>query len=269
MLHLMSKTYRDKVAIVTGAASGIGRQLATQLVQRGARVWLTDINAPLLEQTAQRLGARSRVLDVTDAEAVQEVVDGVIADEGRVDYMFNNAGIVVIGHYEQMSLADFNRLIDVNLRGVIHGVQAVYTHMIGRRSGHIVNTSSISGLIPAPGFTAYSATKHAVIGLSRGLRVEAAAHGVKVSAICPGFIDTEIKQNADYRGIDPDRSQAKLPFKFHSPEYCAHHALLGVARNQAEIVITPHAKGMAALQRALPRLGELLGRVQAKRAYEA
>jgi len=264
----VAKIYRDQIAIVTGAASGIGRQLAAQLVAYGARVWMTDINASLLELSANRLDAPHRTLDVTDAEAFADLVSEVIAAEGRVDYLFNNAGIAVIGHYEQLSLADINRLIDVNLRGVIHGVDAVYTHMIGRRSGHIVNTSSVSGLIPAPGFTAYSATKHAVVGLSRGLRLEAARHGVKVSVVCPGFINTELKQNADYRGVEPLEDVADSPVKFGSPEACARQALRGVARNEAEIVITPHAKGMVAMQRFAPRVSELIGRAAVRRSAD-
>lgn len=255
----MAKIFRDKIAIVTGAASGIGLQLASQLVACGARVWLTDINEAGLEAAAGRLDAPARALDVTDAAAVQAVVDEVIEAEGRVDYMFNNAGIAVIGHYEQTSLDDWNRLIDVNLRGVVHGVEAVYPHMLERRSGHIVNTSSVSGLIAAPGFTAYSATKHAVVGLSRGLRVEGARHGVQVSVICPGFIDTNMPKDADYRGVDGERARASVPFI--SPEACARQALRGVARNEGEIVVAAHAKGMVAMQRFAPRLNELIGRI--------
>ena len=262
----MGHSYQGTIAIVTGAASGIGRELAAQLIAQGARVWLADIDADKLDQAATQLGGEAARLDVTDPAAVQALVDAVVAEAGRLDYMFNNAGIAVIGHYAEMSLDDINRLIDVNLRGVVHGVAAAYPVMIRQRSGHIVNTSSVSGLIPAPGFTAYSATKHAVVGLSRGLRLEAARHGVKVSAICPGFIETAIKQNADYRGIDPNESAAKIPVKFASAQYCAEHALRGVARNEGEIVITGHAKGMVALQRFAPRLNEWLGRTTASRS---
>ena len=126
----MPKIFRDKVAIVTGAASGIGRELATQLVAYGARVWMTDINEELLQTRARSLDATGRKVDVRDAEGMQALVDEVIAKEGRVDYMFNNAGIAVIGRYEQTSLDDWSRLIDINLRGVVHGVQAVYPHMM-------------------------------------------------------------------------------------------------------------------------------------------
>ena len=262
----MANYFSDRVAVVTGAASGIGRALSQELAEQGARVWLTDVNEALLQKTARDIpGSEHRVLDVTDPDAFVEVIDEIWGREGAVDFLFNNAGIAVIGHYDQMSMEDFNRLIDVNLRGVFHGVQAVYSKMIARGRGHIVNTSSVSGLIPAPGFTAYSATKHAVVGLSRGLRVEAKRHGVRVSCICPGFIDTEIARNASYRGIDGKKAQKNSPIKFASAQYCAKEALAGVARNELEIVVTRHAKAMTGLQKFAPKVFRALAGQSLKR----
>lgn len=250
----MKRHYQRKVAVVTGAASGIGRALSSQLAESGARVWMTDINEPLLERSAAAIAGdvRTRRLDVTDADAFARAAEEIREQDGHIDLLFNNAGIAVIGHYDQMSRNDIERLIDVNLRGVVNGVQAVYPAMMARRAGHIVNTSSVSGLIPAPGFTMYSATKHAVVGLSRGLRIEAKRHGVKVSCFCPGFIDTELVDNADYRGIDGKKARASSPIKFGTPESCAAEALAGVAKNRGEIVVTRHAKGMVALQKFAP-----------------
>jgi len=252
----MKNHYRGKVAVVTGAASGIGRALSSQLAESGARVWMTDIDEPLLERSAAAIAGdvRTRRLDVTDADEFARVAEEIRQQDERVDLLFNNAGIAVIGHYDQMSMDDINRLIDVNLRGVVHGVQAVYPAMMARRAGHIVNTSSVSGLIAAPGFTMYSATKHAVVGLTRGLRIEAKRYGVQVSCFCPGFIDTELVQNADYRGIDGEKARASSPIKFATPQSCAAEALAGVAKNKGEIVVTRHAKGMVALQKFAPWL---------------
>lgn len=259
----MKNHYRGKVALVTGAASGIGRALSAQLAEHGAGVWMTDIDEPTLESSAAAItgDVHARRLDVTNADAFAEAVEDVWEQEGGIDLLFNNAGIAVIGHYDQMSMNDFNRLIDVNLRGVVHGVHAVYPRMMARRAGHIVNTSSVSGLIAAPGFTMYSATKHAVVGLTRGLRIEAKPHNVKVSCFCPGFIDTELAHNADYRGIDGGQVRAQSPIKFATPESCAAEALRGVAKNKGEIVVTRHAKGMVAMQKFAPWvLGSLAGR---------
>jgi len=250
----MEKHYRGKVALVTGAASGIGRALSSQLAELGARVWMTDIDEPLLERSAAAIGGdvQTRRLDVTDAEDFSAVVEDIWEQERGIDLLFNNAGIAVVGHYHQMSMKDLNRLIDVNLRGVLHGVDAVYPRMMARGAGHIINTSSASGLVAAPGFTMYSATKHAVVGLTRGLRLEAKRHNVKVSCFCPGFIDTELAHNADYRGIDGSKARADSPITFATPESCATAALRGVAKNKGEVVVTGHAKGMVFLQKFAP-----------------
>ena len=132
--------------------------------------------------------------------------------------------------------------------------------MMERRRGHIVNTSSVSGLIAAPGFTVYSATKHAVVGLTRGLRQEGRRYGIRVSCFCPGFIDTAMPDNADYRGIDGGEARSRTPIKFATPEACAEEALRGVAKNEGEIVVTRHAKGMVALQKYAPRVLGVLAR---------
>ena len=129
---------------------------------------------------------RAERVDVTDAVAVQRLVDGTVAREGRLDLLFNNAGIAVFADARDTSLEDWNRLIDVNLRGVVHGVAAAYPLMVRQGSGHIVNTASAAGLLPSPANIAYAATKHAVVGLSLTLRAEAVHHGVGVSVICPG-----------------------------------------------------------------------------------
>ncbi len=178
------------VAVVTGGGSGIGRALAMELAKRGAFVHVTDFNGSSAEATAKAIGASAAhaAVDVRDAGAVQRFCDSV----GRVDYMFNNAGIGVGGEIQDLSLAHWDRILDVNVRGVIHGVHAVYPGMIARGSGHIVNTASLAGLVPTPLATPYGMTKHAVVGLSVSLRMEAAAYGVRVSALCPGTVETPL-----------------------------------------------------------------------------
>ena len=249
------KCFQDKIAIVTGGASGIGRAFATLLCRYGAKVTIADINAALVEETAQKIGATAQVLDVTDAEAVAALVKGTADAHGHLDFMFNNAGIAVIGDALDMSLDDWNRLYDVNVRGVIHGVVAAYPIMAAQRSGHIVNTASVSGLIPAPGFAAYSGTKHAVVGMSVSLRAEAAYHGVRVSAVCPGFIDTPIKDNAKLLHIDREKIDAQ-PVPFYDVDACARDTMRGVAKNKQIIVVAQHAKAMSTMNRYFPRFME-------------
>ena len=181
---------RGAVAIVTGGGSGIGRALSLELAKRGAVVHVTDVNGASAERTARDIGgaATHAALDVRDGAAVQQFCDRV----GRVNYMFNNAGIGVGGEVQDLQLSHWDRIIDVNIRGVVNGVQAVYPGMVARGSGHIVNTASMAGLAPAPLLTPYAMTKHAVVGLSVSLRAEAAAYGVRVSALCPSAIETPI-----------------------------------------------------------------------------
>jgi NAD(P)-dependent dehydrogenase (short-subunit alcohol dehydrogenase family) len=188
-------------AVVTGAGSGIGRALSIALAKRGAVVHVTDVNGETAEKVAREIGgsAKHARLDVRDADAVKRVVEGA----GRVDYMFNNAGIGVGGEIQELTLAHWDRILDVNVRGVIHGVHAVYPQMVARGSGHIVNTASMAGLAPAPLLTPYAMTKHAVVGLSVSLRLEAAAYGVRVSALCPSAIETPILDSDNPADLPP------------------------------------------------------------------
>ncbi len=171
--------FQGKVAIVTGAASGIGEALSGALARRGATVVLADIDEAGAKGSADALavGPPGRVsavaLDVTDAEAVASLVERTAQDHGHLDFLFNNAGIGIAGPVSELTLAHWNRAIDVNLRGVVHGVVAAYPVMIRQGHGHIVNTASLAGLLPSPMLTPYGMTKHGVVGLSESLRMEA------------------------------------------------------------------------------------------------
>lgn len=247
-----------EVAIITGGAQGIGLAIAEQLAERELELALFDVQAEKLAESAETLrkrGARVRtsVVDVRDAPALEREVRAVASAAGRLDYMFNNAGIAIAGRVEAMSLEDWDRLIDVNVRGVVHGVQAAYPIMRAQRRGHLVNTASVAGLMPCPSLVAYSATKHAVVGLSYGLRAEAAPHGVKVTAVCPGFIDTDLVHHSEVRGMDRVRAMSGLP-KLTSPEACARAALRGVRKNLPIVVVTGHGRLLSGLQRVSPDL---------------
>jgi NAD(P)-dependent dehydrogenase (short-subunit alcohol dehydrogenase family) len=251
--------FADKVAIVTGGASGIGRAIGEQLASHGARVVLADRNAEGAAQVAGGLvsaghRASAATVDVIDASAVQALVQATAAAHGRLDYLFNNAGVAVAGEVRDMALADWDRLIDVNVRGVVHGVVAAYPLMIQQGFGHIVNTASAAGLGPTPGFTAYATTKHAVVGLSTSLRGEAARRGVRVSVVCPGFIDTPLLTTSPLLNIDREAALKFMKFRLTSVEECARALLRGVSRNRGIIVITPVARMGWVLYRYAPRL---------------
>jgi NAD(P)-dependent dehydrogenase (short-subunit alcohol dehydrogenase family) len=252
-------SFRDKVAIVTGGASGIGRALGEELARRGARVVFADLNAAGATEVAAEITrsggtAEARPLDVTNAEAVEALIDSVSETHGRIDYLFNNAGIVVIGEERDVMLADWERVLAVNLYGVIHGVRAAYPRMLQQGFGHIVNTASLAGLTPVPTEISYTASKYAVVGLSCALRVEAADLGVRVSVVCPGLIDTSIPHHAVLRGGIDRQMVLDLAAKSRplAPDKCARVILRGVERNKAIIVVTPLAKVLELMTRISP-----------------
>ena len=194
---------KDKVCLITGGAAGIGKATAVRFCEEGARVILADISADLGEQTAAELGPNAEFykLNVTDRQAVQQWVDEVAQKYGRIDVLVNNAGItrdstlvkVKDGELvKQMSEADFDLVINVNLKGVFNCTQAVAPYMIRQKSGVILNASSVVGLYGNFGQTNYVATKSAVIGMTRVWARELGKNGIRVNAVAPGFTATEM-----------------------------------------------------------------------------
>jgi len=276
----MASSASGKIAFVTGGASGIGAALSTKLVDGGAEVWIADRQLGLAQELAQRLNsgagkAHAIALDVRDYPAFESAVTEAVQQSGRIDYLFNNAGIVVGGEIDSYTLDDWNDVFDVNLRGVVHGIQAVYPIMIRRRSGHIVNTASVYGLFTTPGFGSYTATKHAVVGISKALRVEAERHGVQVSVLCPGVIRTPILTRGKYgrvtgTGVN-DEELLKLMelFRPMPPEKFAERTLRAVLRGDAIIVVPAWWKAFWYLERLSPALSMRAAKLSLKRLREA
>jgi NAD(P)-dependent dehydrogenase (short-subunit alcohol dehydrogenase family) len=246
-----SRRFDDRVAIVTGAASGIGRALAAALAAEGSTVVLADIDGPGVERAAAEIGrgAEAVAVDVTDAGAVAALVASVAERHGRIDLLFNNAGIGAGGPVEQLAVADWARVIDVDLNSVVYGVAAAYPLMVRQGAGHIVNTASLAGLVPSPLLAPYAAAKSAVVGLSVSLRVEAAAHGVRVSVVCPGPVETPLLDQAGSAGaVSPAGAvnARKLLTNALGPPYAADamaaDVLDGVVENRAIIVAPATAR---------------------------
>jgi NAD(P)-dependent dehydrogenase (short-subunit alcohol dehydrogenase family) len=256
-------TWQGKTAFITGAASGIGRALARALASRGAIVCATDVDGTGAQRVAAECGhgATSGALDVCDAAAVRVAVQDFARDRGRIDYLFNNAGIGIGGEVHEIPLAAWHRVVDVNIWGVVHGVQAVYPLMRQQGFGHIVNTASMAGLAPAPLLAPYALTKHAVVGLSASLRIEAAPFGVRVSALCPGVIETPILAaqlppdlGAPWWFPDVRRYLTKVSGAAYPVEKMADETLAAVARNQKVIVVPRRARIAWLLGRLFPSL---------------
>jgi NAD(P)-dependent dehydrogenase (short-subunit alcohol dehydrogenase family) len=211
---------RGRVAIVTGAASGIGRATAALLAERGAALALCDVDAGALAELAlalERTGARVlfEALDVTLPDAVERFAARVTATLGTPDLVVNNAGAVVYGPFLATPLEDWQHVLDVNLKGPVHLCRAFLPAMVARESGgYVVNVASAAAFFTPSEFAAYGASKHGLVGLSQALADELAPHGIGVSVVCPGFVDTPVLKRARIRGEDDPEERRRLATEF-------------------------------------------------------
>jgi len=258
------KQFQNSVAIVTGGGMGLGQALCEELVRHGAKVVIADIDGDAASQVADRLqqnGSQAHAVhvDVAHEEEVARLVEWTVAEYGHLDYLFNNAGIAIGGDARDLSVDQWRRVLDVNLLGVVYGTLYAYEVMVKQGSGHIVNISSLSGLITQPGNAPYCTSKHGIVGLSLSLRFEGADLGVKVSAVCPGDMKTRIYQNMVVMNMPRDeiirvsrRSHYLMPQQ--SAQDAARTILRGVVRNQALIVFPTAVQLIWHLNRWVPAL---------------
>lgn len=249
--------FQGKTCVVTGAASGIGFALSEALLRAGALVVLADRDSEALEVAADRLAAHEgrsshATVDVIDADQVAQLVVTAVSWRGRIDYMFNNAGIGGTLPIDHATLEHWQRIIDINLWGVIHGIQAVLPAMHRQGGGHIVNTGSISGVIPVPGQALYNTTKYAVVGLSESLRLELEPEGISVTVACPGPVVSRIWGLP----IIGTRVESQPPPNAVSAEVAAQVILAGVARKAGIAILPARELWGRRLYRWFPRLAE-------------
>ncbi|MFI9504564.1 SDR family NAD(P)-dependent oxidoreductase [Nocardia sp. NPDC052566] len=270
----MTDYFAGRVAVITGAGSGIGRALAVDLAGRGAVLALSDIDGAGLERTAALCekgegAVLASRLDVTDRAAVFEHAEEVRARFGKVNQVYNNAGIARYGEIERESFEAFERVLEVNFWGVVNGTKAFLPHLIASGDGHVVNVSSLFGLVAFPGQSAYTAAKFAVRGFTEALRQEmlVAGHPVRVTSVHPGGIKTAVARNATVVDGADQRSFADLFDKrlaLHSPEMAARTIVGGVRKHHARIVIGAEASMLDRFARLTPtgaqRLVALLSR---------
>lgn len=266
--------FAPRTSIVTGAGSGIGAAIAARLVARGSHVVVADLDLDKATSVAERLGAATAArVDVADADAVRDLVGSTLARHGGLDVMVNNAGVAIGGFHEQLGQAQWDLALGVNLGGVINGVNAAYPVMCAQRSGHILNTASLAGLIPAPAMLPYTTTKHAVVGLSTALRAEAATMGVRVSVLCPGFVDTPLLDEihtgglADGEELISMRQEIRfMQRSFLTVDEVSDAAVRGMEQNTAVIAVGSLAQVMWRLNRYLPPVARAIIQVQATAA---
>jgi NAD(P)-dependent dehydrogenase (short-subunit alcohol dehydrogenase family) len=253
-----------KLALVTGAGSGIGRATALALARRGARLVVCDVDAGRTAAVAAELGDRcvlSRPVDVGDRAAMAALAGDVHRLAPALDVLVNNAGVAVAGGVLDTSLDDWDWLLRVNLLGVIHGCHFFVPPMVARRTGQVVNLSSMFGYFAPPGVVAYVASKFGVLGMSMSMRAELAGHGVGVSAICPGMIATRIVE--DSRGAPPaglrDKVAATFARRGAPPARVADAIVDAVRHNRAVVPVAPEAWVAWGIARLVPGLGVRLG----------
>jgi short-subunit dehydrogenase len=252
-----------KVAVITGAGSGIGRSLADLLAREGCHLALADIQRENLEAVAADLHQQGcqisiHILDVADRAAVFAFADEVLAHHGRADLIINNAGVAVSQTIEALSYEDFEWLMNINFWGVVHGTKAFLPHLLKSRSGHIVNISSIFGIIALPTQGAYNASKFAVRGFTEALRQELGPSNISVSCVHPGGIKTNIARAARfYRGMNGkcDASRAAADFDKlarTTPEQAARTIVAGIKARRPRILIGKDARILDIVQRLMP-----------------
>ncbi|MCW2594299.1 MAG: acetoin dehydrogenase [Jatrophihabitans sp.] len=267
---------KGKVAVVTGAASGIGRALACELARRGASVAISDVDEVGLAETARRvrvIGAHvhEQRLDVIDRGAVLAYADRVAAEFGRVNLIFNNAGIAFTGDIADMSFEQIERVVDVDFWGVVNGTKAFLPHLIASGEGHVVNVSSLFGILSVPGQGAYNAAKFAVRGFTEALRQEMliSGHPVQVTCVHPGGIKTAIARNA---GAVAGHDQAALAAFFDSklaktsPDAAARSILRSVSVNAPRALVGFDAKLLDILVRLVGARYQRLLAIGARKA---
>ncbi len=252
--------FKDKVAIVTGGASGLGLALCKELGERGAKVVPVDINQEGAQEVASNIidaggEATYAYLDVTLYENAERIVKDIVNKYGRLDIIFNNAGTALKGETRDLTVHHWRNVIDVNLLGVIHGAISAYSVMEKQGNGHIVNISSLGGLIPVPQEIPYCTTKWAIVGFSNSLRMEGADLGIKVNLVCPGMMHTPIHKTTSCVNVDKANLPQPMPKKyFISPTKAAKLILKGVERNKAIIIFPFYARLVWWLYRLNPSI---------------
>lgn len=235
----------------------MGEALCVELARRGAKVIVADIDFVRAQAVVERIlqngdSARAQRVNVAEEDSTNELIEAALRGHGQIDYLFNIAGVSITGDFRDIPLEEWKRVVDVNLWGVIHGCLAAYPHMVRQGRGHIVNMASLSGLLPFPTNIPYSATKHAIVGLTLSLRAEAADLGVRVSLVCPGYVQTRMFAATPVVNASKDEMLQRMPANLMRAEQAARRILTGVERNEATIVFPAAARLLWRLYRLTP-----------------
>jgi NAD(P)-dependent dehydrogenase (short-subunit alcohol dehydrogenase family) len=257
------KDLKGKVALVTGAASGIGQATSLKFAQEQADLVITDLNEDGLNDTAEQIRALGRKVlpirtDIARREEVEALCNNALEEFGRVDILMNNAGVALYADIIDTDLADWEWMLGINLWGPIYALHFLLPHMVARKSGHIINIASWMGLLGQPANGAYAASKFGIVGLSESLRAELERFGIGVTVVCPGIVQTNIFKAVKVKGFKPEVT--KMPgFIGTTPEGAAMKIVHAVKKDKA-LVLTDFAKIAYAIRRLSPALARQIGR---------
>ena len=257
---------RGRIAVVTGAASGIGRALAIALAKRGADLAIADVNTIGIEETAELVRREGRkatahVVDVSDKARMGAFAEEVVAAHGAVHVVVNNAGVTVASSFASHRLEDFEWLMGINFWGVVHGCHYFLPHLLAQPEAHVVNISSIFGIVGVPNQSSYCASKFAVRGFTESLRAELEGTKIGVTVVHPGGVNTNIVNGARGDDFGPGRTQkdvADLFTKMMPPEKAARHIVRGIEKNKPRVLFTPESRVLDALKRLAPSVTQAL-----------
>lgn len=260
-----------RVAAITGAAGGIGRAIALELGKQGMDLALADVDEPGMQAVAAELeGLGRRVLcvptNVTREEELQNLLERTVAELGSCHLMVNNAGVFNASPMLDASDEQWQRVIDINLWGVIRGSRIFGRHFVRQGEGHLVNTASAAGLFPTPGMCSYSTTKYAIVGFTQQLRWELASSGVGVTLLCPGVVKTRISMapGVGLEHVDMEKALSRAP----TPEGLAKKVVRAVKKNRPLVRYGPDSYAFSVLRLLPSWLIDPLGRFMARRAFE-
>jgi NAD(P)-dependent dehydrogenase (short-subunit alcohol dehydrogenase family) len=258
------KTLKDRVAVVTGASSGIGRATAVALAKEGCDLAISDVNEAGLAETAELVRATGRRacthrVDVSDKARMQRYAEEVFAEYGKVHVVVNNAGVTVTAPFDEHSLEDFEWIVGINFWGVVYGCKFFLPYLKQQDEAHIVNLSSVFGLVGVPLQTSYCATKFAVRGFSEALWVELKPHGIGVTSIHPGGVRTNIAKTARTTHEDLRQQGVDLLDRVSiTPEKCAAQIVSAIKKNKQRKLVTRETVFVDGLKRLSPTLAQVM-----------
>ena len=264
------KNFKDKIALVTGAGSGLGRALSIKLAEYHSKVICTDINLEAAKETARiikknQFEATIDVcqMDVSDTEQIKNTLSTIICKHKQIDFLFNNAGTMIVGEIRDMEIEHYNRVLQVNLHGMINCALPVFKTMCERKNGHIINIASIAGLLPVMALNSpYLVSKHAAVAFSQALKMEGKQLGVKVTTVCPGFVATNIVEGVEYLNCKTDvkKKGAETISKGIPPNTAAILILKSVVNNKNRLIFPKGFKLYYKLVKLFPAIDKAMSR---------